>query len=148
MAKAIKNADRLIQRLNNIGKSDLSGAMTKALVLVHGDAKSNAPVAEVNGGTLRNSIMMDTKKKGNTIEGRVFTNVQYAAYVEFGTGQRGNGSYPYEPKDLKLTYHAEWPGQVAQPFMYPALNRHKKYINKLFKEAMHDQVVKQCKGGK
>ena len=44
--------------------------------------------------------------------------LDYAAYVEFGTGRRGAesaGAGPY-------AYNQNWPGMVAEPYMRPALD--------------------------
>ena len=141
----VKNIDRLIHKLNKIGDMELKDKMTEATVLVHGQAKSLAPV---DTGNLAGSIRMEVKSNKQNIEGRVYTNVQYAPYVEFGTGVKGNGSYPYDIKGLKLTYHESWGGQPAQPYMYPALKNNEKYIKDLFKDGVKTKLKNSCKGGK
>ena len=155
----IKNVDRLLSRLNNIAKMELKETMVQATKLVHAQAKTLAPV---DTGNLAGSIHQEVKVKGKNIEGRVFTNLQYAPYVEFGTGSSGNGTYPYEVKGLNLSYRdTPWVyspdggetfyrtnGQVAQPYMYPALKQNEKYIKQLFKEGVHTKLKKNCKGGK
>ena len=140
----IKNIDRLIQRLNRIADMELEEKMKEAVTLVHGQAKALAPV---DTGNLAGSISMEINKKENDLEGRVYTNIQYAPYVEFGTGVKGNGSYPYDVNGLKLTYHESWGGMVAQPYMYPALKENEKYIKELFKDGVKDNLAKNCKGG-
>lgn len=157
--ETIKGLERLLSRLNNIGNIDLEDTMKKATTLVHARAKELAPK---DTGNLRASIHMETKKLTKTIEGRVFTNVQYAPYVEFGTGSTGNGSYPYKIDGLNLSYRdTPWVytpdggetfyrtnGQVAQPYMYPALKRNEKTIKAMFKEGVHTKLKSNCKGGK
>lgn len=154
----VKNVGRLIQRLNKIADMDLKEKMVQATKVVHAQAKSLAPV---DTGNLAGSIHQEVKKKAENLEGRVFTNVQYAPYVEFGTGIKGNGSYPYEVEGLNLSYRdSSWvytpdggetfyrtKGQVAQPFMYPALKQNEKYIKQLFKDGVKDNLAKNCKGG-
>ena len=154
----IKNVDRLVARLNNISKVELQEKMAKAVAMVHGQAKLLAPV---NTGNLASSIHQEVRENNDTLEGRVFTNVQYAPYVEFGTGSTGNGTYPYDVKGLTLTYrNSSWvytpdgetffrtSGQVAQPFMYPALKQNEKYIQEMFKSAVKNHLAQNCKGGK
>ena len=140
----ILNINRLKRRLNKIANMELNKKMTEAVTLVHGQAKALAPV---DTGNLAGSIHMEIKKKDKELEGRVYTNVQYAPYVEFGTGVKGNGSYPYDIKGLKLTYHESWGGMPAQPYMYPALKENEKYIKDLFKDCVKSNLAKNCKGG-
>ena len=148
------NASSLLKRLNNIAEMDLKDKMVQATKLVHAQAKNLAPV---DTGNLAGSIHMEVKKSGKKIIGRVYTNLQYAQYVEFGTGSTGQGTYLYKVKGLKLSYRdTPWvytpdggetfyrtEGQVTQPYMYPALKRNEKYIKNLFKQGVSDSV----KGG-
>lgn len=148
-------ADSLLKRLNNIAEMDLKDKMVQATKLVHAQAKALAPV---DTGNLAGSIRMEVKKSGKNLIGRVYTNVQYAPYVEFGTGSTGQGTYPYKVKGLKLSYRdTPWVyspdggetfyrtnGQEAQPYMYPAIKQNEKNIKKLFKQGVGNVV----KGGK
>ena len=132
--------------------------MNKATQLVHGQAKDLAPVDK---GDLAGSIHMQVKDTGEELQGRVYTNKEYAPYVEFGTGVTGNGTYPHKIEGLNLVYRdkgwayydedkGEWiytKGQEAQPYMYPALNMHKKTIKRILKEGVHTKLKENCKGG-
>lgn len=149
------NANKLLKRLDNIAEMDLKSKMTEATKLVHAQAKLLAPV---DTGNLAGSIHMEVKKKGKEMIGRVYTNLQYAPYVEYGTGSTGRGTYPYKTKGLKLSYRdTPWvytpdggetfyrtEGQVAQPYMYPALKNNEQQIKSLFKQG----VATILKGGK
>jgi HK97 gp10 family phage protein len=53
---------------------------------ISNSAKAKVPVAKINGGTLKNSIGYSTYKEGEGAT--VYANARYAAYVEFGTGDR------------------------------------------------------------
>ena len=157
---SIKGVDTLTKRFNKIANMELRGTMNEALKLVHGQAKALAPVSE-GGGDLAGSIHMEVKNTPNEMQGRVYTNKEYAAYVEFGTGIKGNGTYPYEVEGLTLTYKdkgwayfdedkGEWiytKGQKAQPYMYPALKNHEKTIKRMFKDGVHTKLKENCKGG-
>ena len=82
---------------------------------VKSTAKELCPV---DTGNLQGSINSRVHRTDrNKVKVTVYTQVEYAPYVEFGTGIRGNGSYPYD-NDIEYGSIA---GQVAQPFMYPAL---------------------------
>lgn len=150
----VKNVGKVTSHLNKIANMDLKDKMNIATALVHGQAKALAPV---DTGNLAGSIHMKVTKRGNNWEGRVYTNLQYAPFVEFGTGIKGDGTYPYKVKGLNLTYRdTPWvyttdnenfyytKGQVAQPYMYPALEQNKKNIRNIFKQ----KVKEQLKGGK
>ncbi len=141
----IKNIGRLSRRLNKIADIELKNKMVDATKVVHAQAKLLAPV---DTGNLAGSIHMDVRKHGDNIEGRVYTNVQYAPYVEFGTGMKGNGSYPYKIAGLNLKYKNDWSGMTAQPYMYPALKHNEKYIKQLFKNGVQTELKSVCKGGR
>ena len=155
---SIKGVDRLTQRFNKIANIELRGAVNKATQLVHGQAKALAPA---DTGLLRESIHMQVKDTGKAVEGRVYTNTEYAAYVEFGTGIKGNGTYPYQVEGLSLEYKdkgwayfdedkGEWiytKGQKAQPYMYPALKQNEKAIKQILKSGVHTKLKENCKGG-
>ena len=132
----IKGTKELQNLLKNIGTAPIERTIKKVTVEVQGQAKALAPA---DTGTLRNSIKMnyDSNKK----EGRVYTNNDYATYVECGTGVRGNGTYPDGEK--KLTYNQNWKGQVAQPYMYPALQFGKSKAQEILKQ----EIEKEIKGG-
>ena len=151
--------DRLLSRLKSISDMELTDTMNKATALVHGQAKVLAPV---DTGNLAGSIHMKVNKLGKIIQGKVYTNLQYAPFVEFGTGIKGNGTYKYKLKDINLTYRdTPWvytpdggetfyrtEGQQAQPYMYPALSRNKKTIKNMFKIGIQADLKSKCKGGK
>lgn len=154
----IKNIDRLNYKFNNLANLDVKKVVIDATKIVHAQAKELAPV---DSGNLKGSIHFDVKSKSEGVEGRVYTNLQYAPYVEFGTGKKGNGTYKYKIKGISLAYrNTSWTytpdggetfyrtnGQVAQPFMYPALKNNEKYIKSLFKTKIQDKIAKLCGGG-
>ena len=84
----------------------------------------------VDTGALRNSIRSVVKEEGTGIVAEVVTNLEYAPYVEFGTGIKGENS-PSPPKaNVGQGYRSDWVGQVAQPFLYPALANNKDKVLK------------------
>ena len=157
----IKGIDSLTQRFNKIANMELRSSVNEATKLVHGQAKDLAPTRDDGGGFLRESIHMQVKSTGEELQGRVYTNCEYAVYVEMGTGVKGNGTYPYEIKGFTPEYKdkgwayydedkGEWiytKGQKAQPYMYPALYMHKKTIKKIFKQGVYTKLKENCKGG-
>ena len=107
----------------------LEKALEKACLVVENSAKQNCPVAD---GQLRQSI-------NHTVEGtkgEVGTSVEYAPYVEVGTGiysTEGNGRQtPWTYQDAKGEWHTT-SGMHAQPFLKPALEENRGRIIDCFK---------------
>lgn len=155
---SIKGVDRLTKRFNDVANMELVDIVNKATQLVHGQAKDLAPI---DTGQLAGSIHMEVKKTAQKVEGRVYTDAEHAPYAEFGTGIKGNGTYPYKVKGLNLVYKdkgwayldedtGEWiytNGQEAQPYMYPALKENEKTIKQMFKDGVKTKLKQSSKGG-
>lgn len=103
-----------------------------ACALVERASKENAPK---DNGELRRSI--SSKVEGTV--GIVFTPLEYAPYVEYGTGlfaeEAGRKDTPWSYQDDEGNWHST-SGQKPQPFMRPALN------------ACRAEILKILKGGK
>lgn len=111
----------------------LYNALEQAGEIVRKDAVLNCPVQT---GRLRGSITSNVK--GNTAE--IGTNVEYAPYVEFGTGAQGDKSVAHTTRK-SWTYYSggqffTTSGHAPQPFLVPALKNNKNTIIKLIKEAV------------
>ena len=64
-----------------------------------------APVADVAGGGLRQSIQMRSfREDDGTYVAEVYTNKQYAAYVEFGTGPKGAANHAGISPEVSPSY--------------------------------------------
>lgn len=109
----------------------LFAALEKACLIVEADAKEACPTGD---GQLRQSITHDIDK--NKYEGVIGTNVEYAPYVEIGTGiysSEGTGRQtPWCYKDEKTGEFYWTRGQHPRPFLQPALELNKDKINKCF----------------
>ena len=129
--------DKLIDKIEDIGDVQaIASAMQDACDLVEGSAKDKAPK---DTGALRRSITSKIEVNGSEIDGIVFTPLEYAPYVEYGTGlfaENGNGRQtPWVYRDDKGDYH-DTHGQHPQPFLRPALNENKDEIIQIIKEAL------------
>lgn len=69
----------------NVKESSRKG-LERGAKKIQKNAKYLAPV---DTGHLRNSIKTKSENKQDGAEAQVYTNLEYAPYVEFGTGQRG-----------------------------------------------------------
>ena len=94
----------------------LVAAVEDASLSVMFEAQALVPV---DTGELQSSIGTGpVELVGSVVRGTVEANAPYAAYVEYGTGQRGEASAGAGPGP----YSPSWPGMPAQPYMRPALD--------------------------
>ena len=111
-------------------------ALGKACALVERDAKQNAPK---DTGALRRSITSKIEKNGGEIQGVVFTPLEYAPYVEYGTGlfaeEGGRRDVPWNYQDDQGEWHST-SGQKPQPFMRPALDDNREEVLRIIKEGL------------
>lgn len=131
----IEGLDEVLKRLENIGSvQQAQRALGKACALVESAAKRNAPK---DTGELRRSIT--SKVEGLT--GIIFTPLEYAPYVEYGTGifaeSGGRTDVPWHYQDAEGNWHSTV-GQDPQPFMRPALYDNKQNIINILKEGLTD----------
>ena len=134
MSVEVKGVDDLIVKLNNMAdESKIQQQLGIACALVERSAKMKAPK---DTGALRRSIT----SKVDGLTGIVFTPLEYAPYVEFGTGlfaENGAGrkDVPWNYQDDKGEWHSTR-GQKPQPFMRPALNENRTEIIRIIKEGL------------
>ncbi|MBY0754538.1 HK97 gp10 family phage protein [Clostridium sardiniense] len=122
----IKGLDSLLRKLDKLGgnvEDSVKKSMQKNINLVKDEAKLLCPVATEGGGYLRDRIKKSTVFRKGKVRGIVYTNVEYAAYVEFGTGKRGEASNTNT--EVNVSYKSDWEGMQAQPYLYPALKNNK-----------------------
>lgn len=123
------------RNLNSINDALISG-VSKAALLVQGSAKNKAPV---DSGALRQSIRADKAKvQGENVTATVSTNLEYAPYVEFGTGSRGQSTNTNT--EVEVSYRSDWRGNKAQPFLWPALRENRNNSIKIIREEVRKAV--------
>ena len=126
----VKGLDELLKKLDNLQSDKIvKGALTKSCLIVEAEAKERCPYDD---GQLKQSI---TSVVDNNI-GAVGTNVEYAPYVEIGTGiystQGGGRQTPWVYQDANGEWHRT-SGSKPQPFMKPALEQNTSKIIDQFK---------------
>lgn len=125
----------ILEKMADIKK--LEAAMKKACALVEGEAKKNAPKGT---GELRRSIESKVEVQGKEVTGTIFTPLEYAPYVEFGTGlfaEGGNGrkDVPWNYQDDEGEWHST-SGMQPQPFMRPALTDNREKVIRIIEEGI------------
>lgn len=134
MGIRFEGMDVVLQRLEDLANQDLTRKMGRACALVERSAKQKAPK---DTGALRRSITskVETDPDGNVI-GTVFTPLEYAPYVEYGTGlfaeEGGRLDVPWNYQSDDGTWHST-SGQHPQPYMRPALDENRDKITRMFK---------------
>lgn len=89
---SIEGLDELLANLSVLG-GDIKDSARKGLERGAKKVQKNAKLlASVDIGNLRNSIKTKSEETLDGAEAQVYTNTEYAPYVEFGTGQRGRES--------------------------------------------------------
>ena len=121
------------QKLPENVERSIADGINKAAGIVEGRAKKKCPV---DTGNLRGSIhIMRRATAGKEMSATVGTNVEYAPFVEFGTGVRGAATN--ENTKVAVSYAPDWAGQSAQPYLMPALRENKDNIEKIiFREVI------------
>lgn len=124
----VQGLDKVLAKLDEIASGEvIAQRLGQACALVERAAKEKAPK---DNGELRRSIT--SKVEGLT--GIVFTPLEYAPYVEYGTGLfaevAGRKDTPWSYQDDKGEWHST-SGQKPQPFMRPALNENRTEILKI-----------------
>ena len=80
----IEGVAEVLKSIEKLGEvPNLEGAVGKACALIERSAKEKAPK---DTGALRRSITSKVEGSGADIQGIVYTPLEYAPYVEFGTG--------------------------------------------------------------
>lgn len=125
--------DEILYKLDKISSNaNIEEALGTCCAIVEKSAKQKAPK---DTGALRRSIT--SKVEGN--QGIVFTPLEYAPYVEYGTGlfaeSSGRKDVPWNYQDDEGKWHST-SGQKPQPFMRPALEENKQLIKQILKEEL------------
>lgn len=140
MSSNISGVDNLMKKLNNLEQLFQSGVIEQAVqrgcMTVQAEAIQLCPVDK---GELRQSIMTKVDRTNEGVTGKVYTNKEYAPYVELGTGSKGKSTYK---GDLDITYNEQWAGQPAQPYLYPALKNNEDAVLKDIKKDIDEEIRK------
>lgn len=87
--------------MERLALTDLERPTHRAIMLVQAAAKDNVHVVS---GELRESIYTDVRKMGDKYVATCFTNKAYAAFVEFGTGPKGQKNHAGISPEVAVAY--------------------------------------------
>lgn len=137
MSIEFQGLEELLDSLDNMADgANLGRALRRACALVERTAKQKAPKGN---GELRRSITSTIENDGTDIKGVVFTPLEYAPYVEYGTGlfaeEGGRKDVPWSYQDDKGEWHTT-SGMQPRPYMRPALDENREQILRILKEGL------------
>lgn len=129
----LEGIDEALIKIDEVADlSKLQASLGKACAAVEASAKKKAPKGT---GELRRSITSEVEET----KGKVFTPLEYAPYVEYGTGlfaeKGGRTDVPWRYKDDEGNWHST-SGMSPQPYMRPALQENREKIVKIIKEGL------------
>lgn len=133
----LKNLDGVLEAIEELADTtELEKALGQACARVERSAKEKAPK---DTGALRRSITSKVEHTEGKIQGVIYTPLEYAPYIEYGTGlfaeSGGRKDVPWCYQDDKGEWHTT-SGMRPQPFMRPALNENREEIARIIKEAL------------
>lgn len=140
MSIEFEGLEELLQRLEDITDQEkLKENMGQACAIVERSAKQKAPKGK---GELRRSIESRVEVMGDEVIGIIFTPLEYAPYVEYGTGlfaEGGNGrkDVPWHYQDDSGEWHTT-SGMEPQPYMRPAMYENRELVKRKLKEGLLD----------
>ena len=104
--------------------------------MVEAVAKQKAPKGD---GELRRSITSKVVEEGSDLVGVIYTPLEYAPYVEYGTGlfaeESGRQDVPWHYKDDEGNWHST-KGMHPYPFLRPALEETRDKLVEVIKEGI------------
>lgn len=112
MGISIEGLDKLNKLLDSIDRRSESNLMQEFKAIAEDISTDARMLAPVQDGRLRNSIDWRVTKDNRAVAGEVFSQLNYARYVEFGTGIKG-AEAGLVRDGVNLTY-------TMQPWVIPA----------------------------
>lgn len=140
MSIRIEGLEAILDKLDTVADpADIAPAMKKACLVVERSAKMKVPKGN---GELGRSITSEVEVAPGVVKGIIYTPLDYAPYVEYGTGlfaEAGNGrkDVPWSYQDDEGEWHST-SGQHPKPFMRPALNESREQILSILEGAHND----------
>lgn len=134
----IQNMDQLTKDLSELlDEQKIEDAVKKACLIVEAEARRKAPR---ESGDLRRSISSKVESHDDSIEGTVYSNLEYAPYIEYGTGLfaeggEGRKDVPWSYQDDEGVWHST-SGIKPTPYLRPALYESKEKILNAIKEGI------------
>lgn len=129
--------NKLVDKLDNIDNISLDKAVDKACFIVERAARINAPK---DTGALARSITHEVEDG----TGYIGTNLEYAPYVEYGTGIFAAAGDGRKERWSYQTADGQWHSTVGQrphPFLHPALDNNRTKVLEAIKKYYIKEIM-------
>lgn len=135
MSIEFQGLDDVMEMLEKpVDQQRLNRALMRACLVVEAAAKAKAQ-SFAETGELAGSITSKVEEN----QGIVFTVLEYAPYVEYGTGlfaeEGGRTDVPWRYQDDKGEWHSTC-GQSPKPYMRPALDQNRDKVKDVLREGL------------
>lgn len=97
----ILGTNNLNKRFDELSKLSLKSGISKGITLVQETAKEDCPTFD---GELRSKIMAEVVEDGDMVYGICWPAVEHGAYVELGTGPKGQANHEGISPDIAVAY--------------------------------------------
>lgn len=126
--------ENIISRIDDLyNEEETKQRLTKACLYVEAEARKKARKVT---GDLRDSIKNKVDDMGGELVGVIFSPLEYAPYVEFGTGifaeSGGRLDVPWNYQDDEGEWHST-SGMKPMPFLRPALQESREKVKEILK---------------
>lgn len=152
MEYKVEGLESLLKKLNTLSADAdkiVDNALYQGAQKIQGDAKRLIKAKDAfDTGRLHGSIEVERISSGYSIG----TNLEYAPYIEYGTGPLGDPAVPHTTrkywryKDENGNWHTSH-GMKARPYLRPAFNTNKKYVAKLVRSRLLNVLRQKMSGG-
>lgn len=135
--------------LSRAGDTAVDEALLETATLMQEHAQKTVKETAYDTGTLFRRIAVEKSENGYTVG----TNLEYAPYVEYGTGLKGDPTVPHTRRrywryqDENGNWHTST-GMKARPFLRPAAAKYKTYLPKLVRKKIWDKMKSPFTGGR
>lgn len=133
----LEGCANLVKKLDYLGGNSMETVM-KGLYFGAEKIKQDArAIVPAKTGHLRQSITVEKIPNGY----QVGTNEHYAAFVEYGTGTKGDPAVPHTArkswryKDANGVWHTSH-GMKAHPYMRPSCEKNRTYVVKMVRSQL------------
>lgn len=116
----ILGTTELNKHFDKMSKVEMKKGISRGISFVQEAAKSNCPVFD---GELRSKILTEVTEESEVVRGVCWPAVEYGAYVELGTGPKGQANHAGISPDVTVSY-SQSPWWIHESQIDPEIAEH------------------------